>query len=317
MGRPPKTGLDYFLCDVGWMADSKFRRLKMKYGYLAPYVYQIVLTLIYRDRGYYADAACMEELCFDILDYLHGKQMPDAETIAALVEDFTLCGLFHRELYETEHILTSRRVQKEYYNSTAKRSQMQVDKRYWLLSVEEMKAISLRSSILDLFVSDGNNGVSDGRNRVSDGKSTQRREDKNREDKNREDQIRTDKIREDQNRQDQIRTEQSGEGFVLTPEAAEICLAFQTAFSADPTEGFVREIEACLKDGVSASEIQDDIGKAARKHPKHPEAYVRSILRAVQRQRRPVHVNPETLPLEDWERDWLRGIGLPEPEQAG
>lgn len=307
MGRPPKTGLDYFLCDVGWMADSKFRRLKMKYGYLAPYVYQIVLTLIYRDRGYYADASCMEELCFDILDYLHGKQMPDAETIAALVEDFTLCGLFHRELYETEHILTSRRVQKEYYNSTAKRSQVQVDKRYWLLSVEEMKSISSRSSILDLFVSDGNNGVSDGRNRISDGKSTQRREDKNREEKNREDQIRTDKNREDQNRQDA-----RGGELVMTPDAAKICLAFQDVFSDDPTEDFVREIEACLKDGMTVSEIQRDIDRAARKHPKHPEAYVRSILRSAQRQR--VHVNPETRPLEDWERDWLRGLGLPEPE---
>lgn len=304
MGRPPKTGLDYFLCDVGWMADSKFRRLKLKYGYLAPYVYQIVLTLIYRNKGYYAEAGCMEELCFDILDYLQGKQMPDTETIAALVEDLTVCGLFDRKLYERERILTSRRVQKEYYNSTAKRSHVQVDKRYWLLSEEEMKAISARSSILSLFVSDGTNEVSDGINRVSDGKSTQRREDKNREEKNREDQIRTDKIREEKTAR--------GGALVMTPETEALCLAFREAFADDPTEGFVRELQDCLREGMTASEIRNVIGRAADRHPSHPEAYVRRILRSSQR----VHVSTEKQPLADWERDWLRGLGLPESDKA-
>ena len=310
MGRPPKTGLDYFFCDVGWMADSKFRRLKLRYGILAPYVYQIVLTLIYGNKGYYVEAGCMEELCFDILDFLQGKNMPDAETIAALVEDFTQCGLFDRELYERERILTSRRVQREFYNSTAKRSHVQVDKRYWLLSVAEMKAISLRSHILSQFVSDGTNGVSDGRNRVSDGKSTQRRQDKIREEKTREDQSRADKTREN------TAETAADDGVMMTDETMtdetnELRLLFREAFGRQPEEGFVREMQECLREGMTVPDIRHDIERAADRHPSHPEAYVRTILRASAQR---VQGNAAPQPLADWERDWLRGLGLSEPE---
>lgn len=335
MGRPPKAGLDYYLCDVGWMTDSKFRRLKLKYGYLAPHLYQVILTLIYKDKGYYVDASCMEELCFDILEYLQGKFMPKMETVEEMVEDFTLCGLFSRELYETEHILTSRRIQKEYYNSTAKRSMVNVDKRYWLLSVKEMKSISSRSSILDLFVSDGNNGVSDGRNHVSDGRNPQRREDKNREEKMREDQIREeknrgDKIRAEQIRAEQIREEQIREEGraargeeqtdghrVLTGEATALCLLFQDEFSADPSEDFAWELERCLQEGMTGTEIRSSISKAARRNPNNPEAYVLGILRSAQRKKKPAELHPEAQPLADWELDWMRGIGLEIPQTAG
>ena len=315
MGRLPKTGLDYFFCDVGWMADSKFRRLKLRYGILAPYVYQIVLTLIYGNKGYYVEAGCMEELCFDILDFLQGKNMPDAETIAALVEDFTQCGLFDRELYERERILTSRRVQREFYNSTAKRSHVQVDKRYWLLSVAEMKTISLRSHILSQFVSDGINEISDGRNRVSDVKNTQRRQDKIREEKTREDQSRADKSREDKTRENAAETAADDGGMMtdetMTDETNELRLLFREAFGRQPEESFVREMQECLREGMTVSDIRHDIERAADRHPSHPEAYVRTILRASAQR---VQGNAAPQPLADWERDWLRGLGLPEPE---
>ncbi len=286
MGRKPKTGLDYFMCDVGWMRDSKFRRLKQKYGYLAPYTYQIVLTMIYKDKGYYVEASSDENLAFDILEYLQGKYMPKADTVIEMISDFVACGLFSRDLYETEHILTSRRIQEEYYNSTAKRSAVRINKRYWLLSVDEMTTMSSRSSILSAFISDGRNGISDGKNSISDGRSTQRREEKKREEKIKEEQIR---------REDPARTES----------AAAICLHFQKTFDADPTAGFVEQIEKYLQNGMTEHSIKSDISKAAQKKPDNPTAYILAMLKAAHKRQQPVHIKQEDVPLGDWEKDWL------------
>ncbi|MCD8356274.1 MAG: DUF4373 domain-containing protein [Clostridia bacterium] len=268
------------------MMDSKFRRIKQKYGYLAPYTYQIILTMIYKDKGYYLDTSNMEDLSFDILEYLQGKYMPKAETVIDMIADFVACGLFSRDLYETEHILTSRRIQEEYYNSTSKRRAVTVNKRYWLLSVEDMKGISSRSSILSIFISDGINDISDGINKINDGKSTQRREDKSRSEEIREDQIR------------------GREEHACAPAVAAVCLHFQKVFSHYPTTGFASEIERYLQAGMTENSIKNDISKAALKKPKAPIPYVLGMLRSAYQRQKPVYVDPDNIPLADWEKDW-------------
>lgn len=297
MGRKPKSGLDYFMCDTGWMMDSKFRRVKQKYGYLAPYTYQILLTLIYKDKGYYMDVSDMDTVTWSILEYLQGKYMPSAETVGGIITDLVACGLFSRDLYENEHILTSHRIQEEYYNSTAKRKTVTINKRYWILSVEDMKSISSRSSILSIFISDGINKENDGINQKNDGRSTQRREDK---------------IRLEENREDQIR---GREEHACAPSVAAVCLHFQKAFSSNPTMGFVSQVEKYLQEGMTENSIKNDINKAALKKPKDPVAYVLGMLKSAHERQMPVHINPNDVPLAGWEQDWLEEYQAMKEEQ--
>lgn len=284
MGRKPKSGLDYYMCDTGWMVDPKFRTLKRKYGYLAPYTYQILLTMIYKDKGYYLDASDMESVAWDVLEYLQGKYMPDAKTVGCLIADLVGCRLFSQDLYENEHILTSRRIQEEYYNSTAKRISVTVDKRFWILSVDDMKSISTRSSILSIFISDGRNKENDGRNEKNDGRSTQRREEKT--------------------RIDEIRTDSTREEHACSPAAAAVCLHFKKVFSIDSTMNFVSQVEKYIKEGMTEDGIKKDISKAGLKHPDNPTAYVLAMLKAAHKAQQPVHIDPAAVPLSDWEQDW-------------
>ena len=290
MGRKPKPGLDYFICDTDWMTDIKFRRAKQKYGYLAPYTYQILLTLIYKDKGYYLDVSDMDTVEWSILEYLQGKYMPSAETVGGIIADLVACGLFSRDLYETEHILTSHRIQEEYYNSTAKRVAVTINKRYWILSIDEMQSISSRSSILSLFISDGRNDINDGRNEINDVRSTQRREDERREDERREDEIREDEIREEK---------------CCTPEVAAICLHFTELFNINPNKGFTDTVQKYLSAGMPADSIRQDISKAALKNPKEPIPYVLATLKGSYQRQQPVEIKAQDQPLADWERQWL------------
>ena len=97
----------------------------------------------------------------------------------------------------------------------------------------------------------------------------------------------------------------------MTDETNELRFAFREAFGRPPEESFVREMQECLREGMTVSDIRHDIERAADRHPSHPEAYVRTILRASAQR---VQGNAAPQPLADWERDWLRGLGLPEPE---
>ena len=58
MPRPPKKGLAYFPKDVDFYQDEKIVELGMKYGPLGLTIYDVLLTLIYREGyiGYYLKA---------------------------------------------------------------------------------------------------------------------------------------------------------------------------------------------------------------------------------------------------------------------
>lgn len=161
MAAPIKVGLDYFPVYMTLLRDRKLRPVKMKYGYLGTMVYILLLGLIYEDKGYYAEYS--DNLIWDILELLQGKYQPDAETVKDVIEMLVACELFSGDLYKSK-ILTSKRIQKTFYSSTVKRTNLTVDRKIWLLSLDEMKAISVRSSILSFCINDGNNEVNDGNN---------------------------------------------------------------------------------------------------------------------------------------------------------
>ena len=177
MAAPTKVGLDYFPFYTSLLRDRKLRPVKLKYGYLGSMVYICLLCIIYEDHGYYCDCRDKNNLIWDILEVLQGKYQPEPETVEGVIEMLVACELFSGDLYKSK-ILTSKRIQDVYYRSTLKRTGLTVNREIWLLSIEEMKAISTHSSILSFYINDVNNAVSDGKNTINDGINKQIKEKK-------------------------------------------------------------------------------------------------------------------------------------------
>ena len=166
MARPRAVRLDYFPHDVGLLQDRKFRAPRRKWGCLAPMVYMILLELIYGEKGYYLDYRNKENTHLDILDYLHGRQEPQISDISDVINDLVTCELFSPKHCE-RGILTSERVQRTYYTATVERKSVTVDPDIWMLTYDDMLAVSSRHSLLRILVNLPNNEVNLPNNEVN------------------------------------------------------------------------------------------------------------------------------------------------------
>ena len=115
MARPQKIGIDFFYTDVHIDSDIKIQRLmRHKSGGKALAVYIILLTRIYT-TGYYL--SWDEDTCFvfsKILDF-------DEEYIQDVVTYSVEIGLFDKEFFEKDKVLTSRSIQRRYIVATLRR----------------------------------------------------------------------------------------------------------------------------------------------------------------------------------------------------
>ena len=148
-----KTGLDYYSHYIGMTKDKKLHRIRFKYGSVGVDVWLALLDMIYGDKGYYIEYGSdseKEDVVWDVLAYVQGKYAPTAETVADIIEDLAACGLFSGDLFKSG-ILSSKRIQLQYYAGVVERKAVEVNPDYWLPTVEEMKKISGRSTILHHF----------------------------------------------------------------------------------------------------------------------------------------------------------------------
>ncbi len=172
MAAPVKQGLDYFPHEIGLMQDRKLRKVKMKYGCIATSVYMALLEMIYGDKGYYiAYAEYKDDVIWQILEFLQGKFQPSAETVSDVIDGLADAQLFSTDCYPK--IITSKRVQQTYYSATVDRKAVSVDFEIWMLSIEEMKALSSKSLILQEFINRANNGVNRANNEVNRANNSQ------------------------------------------------------------------------------------------------------------------------------------------------
>jgi hypothetical protein len=165
LGAPYKQGLDYYPREIGMMKDRKFRKPRMKHGYVVNEVYDALLDLIYGDKGYYLDYSEPDDVIWEIQQYLFGKYQVSTEEIADIVAELVACGLFSDDHYRAK-ILTSKRVQKVFYKATVDRKAIDIDFGIWLLSEGEMTELSSKSIILDKFINRPINGVNQPINNV-------------------------------------------------------------------------------------------------------------------------------------------------------
>lgn len=151
-----KIGLDYFSYDVNLRKDRKFNKAKIKYGYVAVDIYEIILALIYGDKGYYIEYSAKnntkDDVVLEIHSILQGKYQPSTETICEVIEMLVECGLFSDYHFNEQGIITSKRIQETYYRATVERKNVSVDFDKWFLDIEEMKKWSKKHSILMSFL---------------------------------------------------------------------------------------------------------------------------------------------------------------------
>lgn len=111
MGRNRKVGLDYFPMDVDFFQDIRIRKLIKYQGGKAVTVYALLLCIIYK-QGYYV--RWNDELPFIISEQTGFEE-------AYIQEVFKCClivGLFSKELYDSDKVITSKGIQKRWIKLT-------------------------------------------------------------------------------------------------------------------------------------------------------------------------------------------------------
>lgn len=107
MARTTKRGLDYFPMDIDIFSDLKIRKLIKYQGGKAISIYALLLCNIYKN-GYYIEWD--DELPF-ICSELTGF---DEAYVSEVMKTCLSLGLFSKELFDAEGVLTSKGIQERY-----------------------------------------------------------------------------------------------------------------------------------------------------------------------------------------------------------
>lgn len=139
MVRPMKQGLDYFPMDVSFTRDVKVRRVHMACGMESIGILVYLLSLIYRDQGYY-------EKWDEELRFLTAMDLHLAESLVEqVVQKAAQVGFFDGELLADWGILTSAGIQERFLAATRKRKVRRLIREYLLVDVAEEGKIELHS----------------------------------------------------------------------------------------------------------------------------------------------------------------------------
>ena len=128
MARPPKRGLDYYPKDTGYYNDYKIMDLLEEYGPLGQTIYDVILTLVYRE-GYYL-AISENMLVRQILRLIGNKWIKNKDLVSQVIHYCADIGLLDDALLQ-QNVITSVGIQRRYAEVTVRNK---VDKsKYWLI----------------------------------------------------------------------------------------------------------------------------------------------------------------------------------------
>ena len=130
MARPIKKGLMFFYNDVNFYQDIRIRKLIHRKGGQAATVYHILLCEIYR-QGYYLPWD--DDIPFLVMEVSGFEEVYISDVIKYCME----VGLFNKQLFEEEKVLTSSGIQHRYF-AAGKDAKRKVgnDLPYLLITVE-------------------------------------------------------------------------------------------------------------------------------------------------------------------------------------
>ena len=114
-----KSGIEYFPLDV--TLDSKLDLIEAEFGVTGFGVVVHLLQEIYGQEGYYAEWTEDVALLFARKYGLGGNAV--SEILAASIKR----GMFDKEIFDKYHVLTSRGIQKRYFEAVSRRKVLEVD----------------------------------------------------------------------------------------------------------------------------------------------------------------------------------------------
>jgi len=133
MARIAKSGLEYFPFDIDFFQDIRIRKLIKRQGGKAITVYALLLCLIYKN-GYYMQWD--DELPF-IGSEISGF---DEAYISEVIKTCLSLGLFNKELFDADKVLTSKGIQTRYCNIQRLNKRMSRIDEYALIDVPQPEA---------------------------------------------------------------------------------------------------------------------------------------------------------------------------------
>ncbi len=128
MARPPKKSLDYFPKDVNFYDDDKIIDLLDEYGPVGVTVYDVILTLVYKN-GYYLEIP-VSKLATLIVRIIGSKWIRQKDFVVRVIDYCADIGLFDNALL-AQNVITSEGIQRRYSEITV-RNKVDISK-YWLL----------------------------------------------------------------------------------------------------------------------------------------------------------------------------------------
>lgn len=135
MARPSKKALDWFKKDVNYYDDDKIMDLLDEYGPLGQTVYDVALTLIYKN-GYYLEIP-IDKLVSLIYRTIGNRWIKNKCLVLQVIHYCADIGLFDKDLL-SRNVMTSVGIQRRYSEVTTRNK---VDKnKYWLLEKNEVRA---------------------------------------------------------------------------------------------------------------------------------------------------------------------------------
>lgn len=135
MARPAKQRLEYFPFDVDFFQDIKIRKLIKRQGGKAITVYASLLCIIYKN-GYYMQWD--EELSF-IASELSGF---DEAYISEVIKTCLSLGLFNRDLFNNDKVLSSKGIQTRYCSIQRLNKRIARMDKFCLIEPPEQTAVS-------------------------------------------------------------------------------------------------------------------------------------------------------------------------------
>lgn len=168
MARPFKEGLDYFTLDC--CMNDKIKLIEAEFGIKGFAIIVKLYQKIYAGRGYYCEWNNDVALLF--ISDLGGNSGVTKNLIDDIISASIRRGIFSKKLYEKCGILTSQRIQEQYFEAVSRREKVEVEKEYLLIDVSKK------------YVSANNNSVSVSRNEENASRNPQSREEKSKEKNN-------------------------------------------------------------------------------------------------------------------------------------
>lgn len=144
-----KSGIDYFPLDV--ILDEKFDLIEAEYGLTGFGVIVRLLQEIYGKAGYYIEWTTEVALLFARKVGLGGN------VVSEIVEASIRRGMFDREKYDKYHVLTSRGIQKRYFEAVSRRKVLEVDENILLVNVALFcPNVDIRAKNVNIFSENAN-----------------------------------------------------------------------------------------------------------------------------------------------------------------